>query len=765
MREDGIDPPDRSDTSDISRREVLITMAGLGGALGSGAAGWGLLEGLVALRQPVQSWHKSVCRFCGTGCGVLVGMKDGQVVDVRGDELAHNKGVICVKGSMLPELTRIPGRLTSPKIRKHGALVDASWDEAMGLFASKFSEAIRDYGPDSVAFYGSGQLFTEESYTANKLFKAGIRTNNVDGNPRLCMASAASGYVQTYGKDEPPGCYADADYADCFFVFGANPYECHPPIFERIRQRKRLHPETVIICVDPRRTMTAQHSDIHLAVVPGTDLLLLNSMANVICEEGLENQEFIQKHIRFNDGERDCGFAKFRDFLKAYAPEKIEQELGISARDIRHVAFLFARSTATMSLWTMGANQRTQGTFLNNMLNGLHLITAQFGRPGATPFSLTGQPNACGGVRDTGALAHALPSGRLVANPEHRAAMEKLWKVSEGTISPRVGLDAVNLFRAMEQGTVKAVLIMCTNPGATLPSVGRYQAAMEKCFTVVVDAVEDSETQRHAQVVLPAALWIEKEGVTGQGERRYQLTEKLLTPPGQARSDLQILVDLADRLGHGDLITARSPEAVWDEWRNLSASSLYNFQGITYPRLQKERGLQWPCTSTAHPGTARRYVESEDPFVSKGAGIEFYGNHDKKAVVYLRPYVPSPEKTTAEYPMYLTTGRILEQFHTGTLTGRIQELHDAAGPAKIQINPQDAYVLKIQDKDPVEVKSKYGTVRGEAVVTDTSRRGVVFASFYDARLLINFAVADNYDPASKEPEFKVTAVSVRKAST
>ena len=764
MPEESTDLQKRSDASDITRREVLITLGVLGGAVTAGAAGWGVLEGIVALRQTVQSWHKSVCRFCGTGCGVLIGMKDDHIVDVRGDELAHNKGVICVKGSMLPELVRIPGRLTSPKIRRNGNLVDASWDEAMALVASKFSEAIRDYGPDSVAFYGSGQLFTEESYTANKLFKAGIRTNNVDGNPRLCMASAASGYVQTYGKDEPPGCYADADYASCFFIFGANPYECHPPIFERIRQRQRLHPETVIICVDPRRTMTARHSDIHLPVLPGTDLLLLNSMANVICEEGLENREFIEKHVRFSDGEKDCDFAKFREFLKAYVPEKVERELGISADDIRRVAFLFARSQATMSLWTMGVNQRSQGTFLNNMLNGLHLITGQIGRPGATPFSLTGQPNACGGVRDTGALAHALPNGRLVANPEHRAEMEKLWNVPAGTISPRIGFDAVNLFRAIEQGSVKAALIMCTNPGTTLPSVSRYQAAMEKCFTVVADVVEDSETQRHSQVVLPAALWIEKEGVTGQGERRYQLTEKLLDPPGQARSDLQILVDLADRLGHGDLIAARTPQAVWDEWRNVSVGSFYNFQGITYPRLQKERGLQWPCPSPDHPGTARRFVEGEDPFVTKGAGIEFYGNHDKKGVVYLRRYVPSPEKTSAEYPMYLTTGRILEQFHTGTLTGRIKELQDAAGPAKIQINPQDAFGLGIQEKDPIEVKSKYGTIRGEARLTDVSRRGVVFASFYDSKLLINRAVADNYDSISKEPEFKVTAVSVRKVS-
>ena len=493
-----------------------------------------------------------MCRFCGTGCGVMVGMTDGRVVDVRGDELAHNKGVICIKGSMLPELTRIPGRLTSPKIRKDGRLVDASWDEAMSLVGSRFSDSIRQFGRDSVAFYGSGQLFTEESYTANKLFKAGIGTNNVDGNPRLCMASAASGYIATYGKDEPPGCYADADFAHVFFIIGANPYECHQPIFERIRQRKRLHPETVIVCVDPRRTKTAEHSDIHLPVVPGTDLLLLNAMASVIFEESLQDQGFIDKHVRFSDGEQDVDQAAFRQFLQAYAPEKVEQELGVSATDIRRVAFLFARSPATMSLWTMGMNQRVQGVFLNSMLNGLHLVTGQIGRPGATPFSLTGQPNACGGVRDTGALSHALPGGRLVANPDHRREMEQIWGVPAGTISDKPGFDAVNLFRAMEDGRVKAALIMCTNPGASLPAAGRYHAAMEKCFTVVSDVVEDSETQRHAQVVLPAALWIEKEGVTGQGERRYQLTPKLLDPPGQARSDLAILVDLADRLGHGN---------------------------------------------------------------------------------------------------------------------------------------------------------------------------------------------------------------------
>ena len=760
------DPDERGteSRSDISRREVLLTFGGVAAAVSAGAVGWGGLELLVNRKQTVDSWTKAVCRCCGTGCGVMVGMTDGRVVDVRGDELAHNKGVLCIKGSMLPELTRIPGRLTSPKIRKDGRLVDASWDEAMSLIASRFSDSIRQFGRDSVAFYGSGQLFTEESYTANKLFKAGIGTNNVDGNPRLCMASAASGYIATFGKDEPPGCYADADFAHVFFIIGANPYECHQPIFERIRQRKRLHPETVIICVDPRRTKTAEHSDIHLPVVPGTDLLLLNAMASVIFEESLQDQDFIDKHVRFSNGDRDVDQAAFRQFLQAYAPEKVEHELGVSATDIRRVAYLFARSPATMSLWTMGMNQRVQGVFLNTMLSGLHLVTGQIARPGATPFSLTGQPNACGGVRDTGALAHALPGGRLVANPDHRREMEEIWGVPAGTLSDRPGFDAITLFRAMEDGRVKAALIMCTNPGASLPAAGRYQAAMEKCFTVVADVVEDSESQRHAQVVLPAALWIEKEGVTGQGERRYQLTPKLLDAPGQARSDLAILVDLADRLGHAKLISARTPRAVWDEWRDVSTHSLYNFKGITYDRLAEERGLQWPCPTEDHPGTARRYVEGDDPFVSKGAGIEFYGNHDKKAVVFLRPYLPSPEKTTAEYPLYLTTGRVLEQFHTGTMTDRISELHQATGNAMFELHPEDARRLGVQSGDRIEVRTRYGTITGGVRLTDQSRLGVVFAAFYDAKLLVNRVVADTYDPVSKEPEYKVTAASVRKVT-
>lgn len=708
-----------------SRRELLQALAGIGLAGGAALGTWGALELLVP-PGTATSWHRSVCRYCGTGCTIRVGMHNGKITDVRGDDDGHNKGVICVKGSLLMDLPVMPGRLTRPKIRKGNQLVDATWDEAMTLTAEKFRSVIAADGPDAVAFYGSGQLFTEESYTANKLFKAGIRTNNVDGNPRLCMSSAAAGYTQVFGKDEPCGSYEDIDHADCFFLVGANLYDCHPPIFERIQQRRRNHPGTQVICVDPRRTKTAQESDFHLPVIPGTDLLLLNAMAQVICADKLHDDSFIAKHVRFSDGKDTVSFDDFRRFLTDYTPEKVAERVGISAADIRRVAFLFSRSRATMSLWTMGINQRTQGTFLNNMLNGLHLIAGQICRPGATPLSMTGQCNACGGVRDTGSLAHLLPAGRLVARETDRREMERLWQVPPGTISPRPGLDALSLFQAMEEGKVKAALVACTNPAQSLPNADRYREAMRKCFLVVSEVVADSETAKLASVLLPASLWVEKEGVYGQTERRYQLIQKLLDPPGEARSDLQILVDLAERLGHGGLIAARTPEAVWDEWRKISAFSKYNFEGITYGRLRQLPGLQWPCPNVDSPGTVRRYVGGDDPLVTPGQTIEFYGQPDRRAVVYLRSYEPSPAVPTREWPVLLTTGRVLEQWHTGTMTGRIPELARAAGRGQFEINDQDAFALGIQNGDMVRVRSRFGSLIGKAKVTSAPRRGVLF---------------------------------------
>jgi nitrate reductase NapA len=690
----------------------------------------------------------------------MVGLRDGKVVEVKGDELAHNRGMLCVKGSLLSELPTLPGRILHPMIRKNGHLEKTTWEEAMTRVAHEFAATLHEHGPQAVAFYGSGQLFTEESYTANKLFKAALRSNNVEGNPRLCMASAAMGYVQTFGKDEPMGCYEDIHHATCFFMIGANPYECHPVLFERILLRKRQNKSVKLIVVDPRRTQTAGYADHFIQPLPGTDLLLLNAMAHVIVEDRLMDEGFISEHCKFVGEKGPTDLEGYRAFLADYAPEKVSNEMGIAAAQIREVAYLFAQSKATISLWTMGINQRTQGTFLNNAIHNLHLLTGQICRPGATSLSLTGQGNACGGVRDTGALAHLLPGGRLIANPDHRAEMERLWGVPPGTIAPDPGLHTMDLFKAMGEDQVRAVLIMGSNPMQTLPN--RSAIRKRNCFIVVAEPFEDAQTVALADVVLPTALWVEKEGVYGQTERRYQLLEKLINPPAEARSDLDILVDLAKRLGKEEVITAHTPEAVWKEWSALSAASKYNFKGITYARLKKERGLQWPCPTEDHPGTKRRYVGGDDPMVTPGKRIEFYGYPDHKAIIFLRPYIPSPQRPSKKFPLLLTTGRVLTQWHSGTITDKIKDLAQASGRGKVTINIQDAHRHGIVTGNRVKLSSEFGELLLEAVISDSPKAGVCFATFFDSKVLINQVVSPHVDPFSKQPEFKVTAVQIEK---
>ena len=391
---------------------------------------------------PVDSWHKGVCRFCGTGCGMEIGLRDGKVVDVKGDKYAHNKGRLCIKGILNRDILYTKDRALYPMIRSNGEFRRSTWDEAMALVVRRFRDSIDRFGPDSVAFYGSGQLFTQESYTANKLFKAGIGTNNVDGNPRLCMASAAAGYVSVFGKDEPMGCYEDIDAAECFFITGSNMAECHPVLWERVRDRKRSRPEIPIIVVDPRRTNTAKHADLHLPILPGTDIALYNAMIHEFIRNGFIDEMMVENYLSFKEEESLRTFPDLRKHVEVYTPERAGSICGIGPHAIREAAFLFGSSKATMSLWTMGLNQQSQGTAANRLVMAMHLLTGQIGRPGATPFSLTGQPNAGGGVRDTGALAHALPNGRLVTNPEDRHEMEALGVSREGGLVRRRAITA-----------------------------------------------------------------------------------------------------------------------------------------------------------------------------------------------------------------------------------------------------------------------------------------------------------------------------------
>jgi len=390
----------------LTRREFMrlasLTTAGVfTGSLAGCAELWE--------RQPVidvENWHQGVCRFCGTGCGIQIGVNNGKVVDVKGDPAAHNRGRLCIKGILNREILYAEDRALYPLIRKNGELERSSWEEAMTLIATRFRESIEVKGPDSVAYYGSGQLFTEESYTANKLFKAGIGTNNVDGNPRLCMASAAVGYTSVFGKDEPMGCYEDTDHADCIFITGSNMAECHPIVWERILDRKRIHPDTDIIVVDPRRTKTAKKADMHLQILPGTDVALYNSMIYEFYRREMIDEEMTRQYLTFQRVNESISEQAFKKNLENYSPERAAGICGISAEQIREAAWRFAGSSATMSFWTMGLNQQVQGTAANRLVMAMHLLTGQIGRSGATPFSLTGQPNAGGGVRDTGSLAH-----------------------------------------------------------------------------------------------------------------------------------------------------------------------------------------------------------------------------------------------------------------------------------------------------------------------------------------------------------------------
>lgn len=691
----------------------------------------------------------------------MIGITNNKVVDVKGDDYAHNRGRLCVKGLATRDILYSEGRALYPMIRKDGELQRASWDEAMTLIAQRFRESIETHGPGSVAFYGSGQLYTQESYTANKLFKAGIGTNNVESNARMCMASATTGYTTTFGKDEPPGCYEDMDYADCFFITGSNTLECHPILWERVRDRKRSHPGTKIIVVDPRKTFTARHADLHLPIHPGTDVSLYNAMIYVFLQHNFIDRDMVENYLTFKDGEDNRTFEEFERHIAKYTPEAAAKTCGITPRNIREAAFLFATSKATMSLWSMGLNQQVQATHSNRLVSAMHLLTGHFGRPGATPFSVSGQPNACGGVRDVGTLSHALPNGRLIANPKHREEMEDLWKVLRGRIGAKPGYHTVQLFEALGRGDVKCCLVMCTNPGQTLPNVTAYRQGMEKAFLVVADAFYPTETTKFADVVLPAALWVEKEGVTGNGDRRYHLYPKLVSPPGEARSDLEMLVDLADRLGHGDLISARTPKDVWDEWRKISAHSAYNFEGITYERLQKERGLQWPCPTESHPGTKRRYLPGQDPMATGSGRFDFYGKHDRRATVWLDRQEEPVDPYSDEFPLILNTGRILEHWHTMTITGPAPTLK-GIHPDYLEIHPYDAHRSEIKDGDPVIVKSRRGEVELRARLTEIVRPGMVFATMHSARHLINQVTHDVYDPFSKEPAFKRCAVAVRR---
>lgn len=754
-----------------SRRDFLRMLAMSSAMAAASGTGLSSLAHAAPDSNKPDKWVKGVCRYCGTGCGVLIGVRNGKAVAISGDPNNHNRGLLCLKGSMLLPVLNSPERVLHPMIRrqKGGKLERISWDDALDLMAKKFRESIEKYGPDSVAWYGSGQCLTEETYLANKLFKGGIGTNNVEGNPRLCMASAVGGYLTSYGKDEPMGTYADIDSADCFFIIGSNTSEAHPVLFRRIARRKQSAPGVKIIVADPRRTNTSRIADLHIAFRPGTDLALMHSMAWVIINDEIDNPRFWMKYVDFmgKDG-KPSNFEGYRQFLEDYRPDKAAAICHVPEEQIYKAAHMFAESTATTSLWCMGINQRVQGVHANNLIHNLHLLTGQIGRPGATPFSLTGQPNACGGVRDGGALSHLLPAGRVPGNAKHREQLEKLWRLPPGRICPKNGLHTIALFEALGSGKVKCMIICETNPAHTLPHLNKVDKCLSnpESFIVCIEAFTDSVTLNYADLILAPAFWCERDGVYGCGERRYSLTEKAVEPPGECRPTVNTLIEFAKRLGHPEIVEGfNNAEDVWNEWREVAKGTTYDFYGMTRDRLRKESGIIWPCPSVDHPGTSMRYVRGYDPMVPANHPNRyfFYGRPSGKAAIWMRPYKGAAEEPDAEYPLYLTSMRVIDHWHSGTMTMRVPELRRANPAAFVEINPEDAAKAGIVQDDIVVVETRRDSMELPARVNDTCRPGVIAVPFFDKKKLVNRLFLDATDPVSREPEYKICAARIRKA--
>ncbi|UMZ73772.1 molybdopterin oxidoreductase family protein [Natranaerofaba carboxydovora] len=761
----------------LTRRQLLKATAA-GAALAALGGGCGTEEtDEEEVKDPEEeegkTWHKTVCRYCGVGCGAMVGVKEGKVTEVKADEdNPVNKGQFCVKAYFLADILYTDNRLKTPMIRKNGELEEASWDEALDLIAEKFTEIKDNYGPDALSFYGSGQCSADESYVYNKLFKGFIGTNNVEGNPRTCMASAVAGYVTTFGSDEPMGSYDDIEDADVFFLIGSNAPEAHPVLWAKMLERRSDDPDVELIVADPRETRATNAADEKIIFKPGTDLALLNSIANVIVEEGLTDDEFIENHVNFEEDDEERSFDDFVQFLKDYSPEDVEEIVGIDAEKIKELARKLADPDKDMmSMWCMGINQRIRGVWANNLIHNIHLITGKICRPGSTPFSLTGQPSACGSVREVGALSHMLPAHRVVENPDHREEIAKIWGCDTDDIQDAPGKPLMDMFQATVDEEIKGMWVMCTNPGHSLPNVNHYREGMKKAFLVVSEGYHPTRTSELADVLLPAAVWCEKEGVYGNAERRTQHMEKAIEPPEGVKPDVWALLEVAKRLGYEENFNYESLDEIWDEYRETTLDTGMDVAPLD--RYREERGLRWPVPDPDGPETVRRFVAPEDPYVDEEDEIKFYSQPDGRAKVFLRPHKGPAEEPTEDYPFYLTTGRLLEQWHTMTMTGQVPDLIKIDEVQRdgiewfVEMNPEDAEELGLENGEKVKIESERGEITSRIKLDGRGKpqKGLLYMNFHDddRDRLVNIVVNDAVDQASQQPEYKISAVNIKKA--
>jgi ferredoxin-nitrate reductase len=702
--------------------------------------------------------EKTTCCYCGVGCGIIVHKEKNGSLRVEGDkDYLVNKGMLCSKGMNLHyTVMDKTDRLLYPEMRygKNQPRQRVSWDTALERTAAVFKTMIEKYGPDSVAFYASGQCLTEEYYVVNKLIKGFIGSNNIDTNSRLCMSSAVAAYKMSLGEDTVPVCYDDLELADCIFVAGANPAWCHPILWRRVEAAKEKNPDIKIIVSDPRKTQTCSTANVHLQLNPGTDVALHHAIGRCLIEAGDIDIDFITNHAQ--------GFDQYRATVFERSLEQYATICGVAEKDIRLAAGYIGNAKAFITMWTMGLNQSVIGVNKNLSLINLNLITGQIGKPGAGPFSLTGQPNAMGG-REVGGLSNLLPAHRDLANKEHRNEVEKFWQIPLGTIQPKPGLTATEMFDALNNGKLKAIWILCTNPLISLPDVRMAEQGLKKAKFVVVQEVSSKpETLKYADVVLPAASWIEKEGTMTNAERRLSYLNKIITAPGEALPDAEIICRFAKKMNF-EGFDFKNPSEIFAEHCALTAGTNMDISGLSFNILQQKGSVQWPYPK------AIKNLYNEDGHVYRSQGLfrdrKFY-TLSQKAIIHSFPDANESEQPDETHPLILTTGRIRDQWHTMSKTGKVNKLKQHIGESFLEIHPEDAVQRNVKEHDLVEIFNTRGNVRVKAKYSFDIKKGVVFLPMHWGKILdsdlnrANNLTNNLVDPKSKQPDFKFSSVQV-----
>jgi nitrate reductase NapA len=829
--------------------------------------------------QESWKWDKAVCRFCGVGCGIMMATNQGRIVSVKGDPKSPvNRGLTCIKGYFNAKIMYGEDRLTKPLLRKkdgvydkNGKFTPVSWDEAFDVMTAKFKEYYAEHGPASVSIFGSGQYTIDEGYAAAKFMKAGVRSNNIDPNARHCMASAVAGFIQTFGIDEPPGCYDDIELTDTVVSWGANMAECHPMLWARVTDRKIKHESMQIVNLSTYSNRTSDIADLEMIFEPQTDLAIQNFIARYMIEHGGMNQKFVDKHCAFATGPTDIGyglpadhpleqgqsmrdkagahwtisFEEFKENLAPYTAKYVSELSGVPEEKLIALAKLYSDpKRKIVSYWTMGFNQHSRGTWVNEQIYMIHLLGGKISTPGSGAFSLTGQPSACGTAREVGVFAHRLPSDMVVFNPTHRAKTEKLWGLPSKTLNPKVGTHAVKMVRGLRSGEVKFFWSMVANPFQDFANANEWiRAAREKDNFIVVSDCYPTVSAKVADLVLPVAMIFEKWGAYGNAERRTQHWRQQVKAPGDCKGDLWQILEFAKRftlaevwneqplpglaaegfedgklpdvlaeakkMGYEpdqtlyEVLFAR-PEhqrvkwpdpiadghpndiaedfgffvhkALWNEYQKFGTGNGHDLADFdTYHRV---RGLRWPVVNGRE--TQWRFREGYDPYVKPGQDFYFYGKAlkkipsggpkgekvalDGKAKIFFRPYAPAAESPDAEYDLWLCTGRVLEHWHSGSMTKRVPELNRAVPYAKCYMSPADAEARGIARDEEVIIESRRGKVKARVETQGRNNvpEGLIFVPWFDENVLINKLTLDTTCPISKETDYKKCAVRVRK---